>query len=348
MATNTGRSTVSIIDTTTNAVLGSPINVSSSPGTALGGIAITPDGTRAYVTNAGKGQFTPGTVSVIDTTTNTVFGSPIPVGVAPLGVAITTDGTRAYVINDNDNTVSVIDTTTNTVLGSPIAVGAAPSGIAITQIIVDTIPPVTTAVPSPGPNPNGWNNTNINLTLNSTDNEPGGTGVKEIHFTLAGAQTGSSIVAGGTASVVISAEGTTTLTYFAIDNAGNQETPKMLIVNIDKTPPVISGMPASGCSLWPPNHKFVHVGDVKATDALSGVEPGSLKVSGTSNERQDPNDPDILIADDGAGGFTIQLRAERLGHGNGRVYTLNATATDLAGNTANTTATCMVPHDQRK
>jgi YVTN family beta-propeller protein len=38
------------------------------------GVAVTPDGSKVYVAN----QF--GTVSVIATATNTVVGSPIPVG----------------------------------------------------------------------------------------------------------------------------------------------------------------------------------------------------------------------------------------------------------------------------
>uniref|UniRef100_UPI000A96E89D YncE family protein n=1 Tax=Rhodococcus marinonascens TaxID=38311 RepID=UPI000A96E89D len=66
------------------------------------GVAVTPDGTRAYVTNVGDG-----TVSVIDTATNTVVET-VPVGAAPQGVAITPDGSRAYVANLGDNTVSVI------------------------------------------------------------------------------------------------------------------------------------------------------------------------------------------------------------------------------------------------
>jgi len=40
------------------------------------------------------------------------------------------------------------------------------------------------------------------------------------------------------------------------------------------------------------------------------------------------------------------LRASRLGTGNGRVYTINATATDTAGNTSTSVAACVVPHDQ--
>ena len=86
---------------------------------------------------------------------------------------------------------------------------------------------------------------------------------------------------------------------------------------------------------------------VTALDALSGIAPGSFKVTGTSNEPSDPNDPDIVITPNGSGGFVVQLREDRLGTGTGRVYTLSATAMDLAGNSATATATCTVPHDQQ-
>ena len=100
--------------------------------------------------------------------------------------------------------------------------------------------PTTSANASPGPNGNGWNNTDVAINLNAADN-PGGSGVKQIQFALGGAQnTGWQTVAGNTASVTISAEGATTLSYFATDNAGNQETAKRLTVRIDKTPPVIT------------------------------------------------------------------------------------------------------------
>ncbi|MEU9048496.1 YncE family protein, partial [Kitasatospora sp. NPDC048343] len=73
------------------------------------GVAITPDGLHAYVTNEGDN-----TVSVIDTATNTVTATVV-VGTGPFDVAVTPDGLHAYVTNEGDNTVSVIDTATNTV-----------------------------------------------------------------------------------------------------------------------------------------------------------------------------------------------------------------------------------------
>jgi hypothetical protein len=208
-------------------------------------------------------------------------------------------------------------------------------------------PPVTTATASPAPNSNGWNNTNVTVTLNSAD-DSGGSGVKQIQYALSGAQTlDAQIVPGSAGSVTVSAEGMTTLTYFGTDNAGNAEQTKALTVQIDKTPPVVFGMPASGCTLWPPNNQMVQVATITAADTLSGLAPGSFQLTGSSNEpSSDPTKPDIVITPNGSGGYAVQLRAARSGSGTGRIYTLQATATDLAGNTVTSTATCTVPHGQ--
>jgi YVTN family beta-propeller protein len=62
----------------------------------------------AYIANDGDG-----TVSVIDTATNTVIGAPIAVGGSPFAIVINPAGTRVYVPNLVGTTVSVIDTATN-------------------------------------------------------------------------------------------------------------------------------------------------------------------------------------------------------------------------------------------
>jgi hypothetical protein len=136
--------------------------------------------------------------------------------------------------------------------------------------VTDTIPPITTAVPSPGPNANGWNNANVTVALNATDNEANGTGVKQINITLSGVQSGSMVAPGGTASVAITAEGVTTVTYFGTDNAGNQETPKTLTVRIDKMPPtaIAIASPSPNGNGW--NHSSVTV-SFSGTDVLSGI-----------------------------------------------------------------------------
>src|SRR5436309_374668 len=99
------------------------------------GIAITPNGAFAYVSNTGAiCDLCPiaqsGSVSVIDTTTYNVVAT-IPVGRWPAGVAFTPDGAFSYVANFNSNTVSVINTVTNTVTAT-IGVGTEPLFVAIT------------------------------------------------------------------------------------------------------------------------------------------------------------------------------------------------------------------------
>jgi YVTN family beta-propeller protein len=82
---------VSVIATATNTVeanIQMDKGVSSSTGR---GIAITPRGGIAYLTNGGLG-----TVSAIDTVANAVAAT-VGVGIDPVGVAVSPDGERAYV-----------------------------------------------------------------------------------------------------------------------------------------------------------------------------------------------------------------------------------------------------------
>jgi gliding motility-associated-like protein len=114
-------STVSIINTFTNTVVGS-VSVGINPF----GVAVSPDGSRVYITN-----YSPlsSSVSVINTATNTVIAT-IPVGIQPMGVCVSPDGTRVYVANQLGNSVSVINTVTNTVIAT-VPVSLQPQGICI-------------------------------------------------------------------------------------------------------------------------------------------------------------------------------------------------------------------------
>ncbi len=51
---------------------------------------------------------------MIDSTTNTVVGTPIPTGDFPAGIAFNSDNGLLYVANRNGNTVSVIAPLTTT------------------------------------------------------------------------------------------------------------------------------------------------------------------------------------------------------------------------------------------
>jgi hypothetical protein len=130
----------------------------------------------------------------------------------------------------------------------------------------------------------------------------------------------------------------------ATDNAGNDESAKTFTVRLDKTPPSISGMPAAGCQIWPANHKLVAVATVAAQDGLSGL--ASINTNVTSSEPASAGQSDMVTTGSGLAPRAISLRAERLGSGPGRTYTISASATDLAGNATTAVAICTVPHDQ--
>jgi N-acetylneuraminic acid mutarotase len=131
----------------------------------------------------------------------------------------------------------------------------------------DTIAPSTTATPSLPPNGNGWNNTDVTVTLNATD---AGSGVQSIVYSFSGAQTGGAMVSGNAAAVTITAEGTTTLTYHAVDVAGNVEADHTLTIKIDKTAPLVgapNGIVTTALSSAGAAVAFT----ASSSDALSGV-----------------------------------------------------------------------------
>src|SRR5262249_55594986 len=90
---------------------------------------------------------------------------------------------------------------------------------------------------------------------------------------------------------------------------------------------------------------LVQVATITASDPESGIAPGSFNVTVSSNEPLVPYKQDIVITRNADGAFVVQLRAERSGQDKDRIYTLEATASDLAGNRTVSTATCVVPHD---
>jgi YVTN family beta-propeller protein len=134
---------------TTNAGTGIPVGFQPSA------IAITPDGTTAYVVSGASDNVTP-----INLATKTP-GSPIKVAYHPVAIAITQDGSAAYVVSVGGNTeapsVTPIDLATKTP-GTPFKVGEHPAAIAITPngttaYLVNYNPNSPGFSPSPPPGP---------------------------------------------------------------------------------------------------------------------------------------------------------------------------------------------------
>jgi hypothetical protein len=105
--------------------------------------------------------------------------------------------------------------------------------------------------------------------------------------------------------------------------------------------------------MWPANHKYK---SFQLTDFVTGASDSCNVTLGssavviekvTSDEIENGNgdgntDDDIIIA---ANCKSIQLRAEREGGGDGRVYTITFKVTDSAGNVGRATAKVVVPHN---
>jgi hypothetical protein len=202
----------------------------------------------------------------------------------------------------------------------------------------DTVAPATALTASPEPNAAGWNRSDVGLRIAASDgHNVGASGLRRLHVEMAGAQQGSWDFPGETAGLnvqelTVSAEGTTTVTYFAEDAKGNRGREQTRTVLIDKTAPSIAGVPQN-CELWPPDHSMVHVADVTATDAGAGLAGLSLSVTG---------DPDDVAVSGGS----VSLRAEKDPRGAARTYAIHAVATDAAGNVARDAGACVVPHSR--
>jgi YVTN family beta-propeller protein len=136
--TNSNSSTITIINTITNAVAGI---ISGFDGPS--GMVIMPAGDKAYVNNyggpGGLGSGNGKTLRVVDLNTNTIVGSPITVDLAPAALAISSDGAFVYSVNYVDGnpgtgTINVIDTNTNIVVdiitgfSGPFAIALTPDG----------------------------------------------------------------------------------------------------------------------------------------------------------------------------------------------------------------------------
>jgi hypothetical protein len=206
----------------------------------------------------------------------------------------------------------------------------------------DAVVPSSALTATPAANEAGWNRSDVTVRVAASDgHNVQASGLARLHVDMSGAQEGSWDFAGeqdgyNVQELPISSEGPTTITYLAEDAKGNRETAHTGVVSVDKTAPEIGGLPEH-CVLWPPDHRLVHVADVTATDALSGLD--DLRVRVRSVPRGDASD--IVIA-----GGSVDLRAEKATRGRRRVYRIRARATDRAGNVARAGASCTVPRSR--
>jgi hypothetical protein len=128
------------------------------------------------------------------------------------------------------------------------------------------------------------------------------------------------------------------------DHASDHD-PLVATACADVDAPALSAS-ASPSVLWPPNHKYVTVKVTTSASDTADPAPAVELVSATSDEPDDApgsgdgaTTHDVVVVDD----HTFQLRAERAGGGDGRVYTITYRARDACGNTTTAHTSVRVP-----
>ena len=125
-------------------------------------------------------------------------------------------------------------------------------------------------------------------------------------------------------------------------------------LSVNNTPPAIT-VTTSNISVWPPNHQYQSFTPadfgVAASSGCDGNLTNSVVISKVSSDELEDNPTgadgatlaDIAIAPDCK---SVQLRRERDGNLNGRVYTITFKVTDSVGQTATVNVTVSVPLNQ--
>jgi hypothetical protein len=126
------------------------------------------------------------------------------------------------------------------------------------------------------------------------------------------------------------------------------ESPVLFDLTIESNePPDCSTAYAAPTLLWSPNHRFVPIsilgvtdpdGDTLAITIDSIWQDEAVNARGSGNTAPDGR---------GVGTSIAEVRAERVGGGNGRVYHIGFTADDGNGGVCNGAVQVGVPHDQR-
>lgn len=132
----------------------------------------------------------------------------------------------------------------------------------------------------------------------------------------------------------------------ADDGNGGTSTDTVVIhvQNANDPPLATAARPSVDC-LWPPNHQLVLVSILGVTDPNNNA---TITITGVTQDEPtnglgDGDTPvDAIINADG----TVLLRAERSGKGDGRVYRISFTASDLEGSSSGVVTVC-VQHNKK-
>lgn len=139
------------------------------------------------------------------------------------------------------------------------------------------------------------------------------------------------------------AQGTYTINWVYEDAYGNISTQTQMVIVSDTIAPTIQSVSATPSVLWPPNHQMVPVMvTVGASDSCGGPVTSRITMVTSNEDENGLGDGDMAPDWEYIGPLAVNLRAERSGLGEGRIYTLHIESKDAAGNVARTTVAVTV------
>jgi hypothetical protein len=164
---------------------------------------------------------------------------------------------------------------------------------------------------------------------------------------------GSVTITQSPAAGTVVGSGAHSITVKATDAAGNQTEKTVTFTVIDNTVPTIT-LNGNVITLWSPDHSYanVQVSDLVAgasDNCDAGVNLSSVYISKVTSDEPENGSGDGTTYDDmliAADCRSVQLRSERAGNGNGRVYTITFKVTDASGNFSTAMAKVTVPNSQ--
>jgi DNA/RNA endonuclease G (NUC1) len=215
------------------------------------------------------------------------------------------------------------------------------------------INPVNDAPTANSQSVNTSSNTPVGITLTGSDVE---TAPASLTFTITSGPTHGFLLGTGanrTYSPALNYGGPDSFKFTVTDTGDGASAPLMsaeatVSITVNDTVPPIITLNGNSISLWPANHNLF---TVNVTDLVAGasdnfdatVSLSSVEIASVSSDEGTAASGDIVI---GATCKSVQLRAERDGSSDGRVYTIIFRVRDTAGNTGYATAIVTVPHDQ--
>lgn len=179
------------------------------------------------------------------------------------------------------------------------------------------------------------------VTATDAENDP-------LTYTLISGTTGLTFNPDGTFTYAPPANfaGTVTFTYQANDGEfdSNVATVTIIVTPVNDAPEC--GTPTTTPFIWPPNHKMV---SINAAMSATDIDGDTITTTVSSIFQDEPTNglgdgdtsPDATLS-------PAQVRAERSGTGDGRVYAVTLTADDGNGGTCSGLVKIFVPHDMKK